>query len=111
MKVIKFAEIQIKEYVEAIRPPEDFRDQVDVSYWYKNDIIEIFEIRPNWQDEKIKENFPIARTKYVKSKKIWRIYWLTGNQKWIQYKPNAEVKSILEFIEVLKKDKTGCFWG
>ena len=77
----------------------------------KNNVVEIFEIRPKWDDEKVIENFPIARVKYVKSKNIWRIYWRDSNEKWVQYKPSFEVAHFSKAIEVIKKDEHGCFWG
>ncbi|MGY5354523.1 DUF3024 domain-containing protein [Wenyingzhuangia sp. IMCC45467] len=111
MKVIDFTEIQIREYIEEIRPPREIRKEVDLSYSYENNVVEIFEIRPKWDDIKVIENFPIARVKHVKSKNIWRIYWMDSNQKWIQYKPNFEEQHFSKVIEIIKKDEHGCFWG
>lgn len=111
MKVIEFTEIQIKQYIEEIRPPKEMRDQVDISYFFKIGIVEIFEVRPKWDDPKVLENFPILRTKHVKSKNIWRVYWLDSKQKWIKYTPNFEVSHFSKVIEILKKDEHGCFWG
>lgn len=111
MTVIHFSEIQIKSYIEKIRPPQEIRDEVDVWYSFKNNIIEIFEIRPDWNDENIKINLPIARTRYNSNSKKWRIYWINSQDKWLPYKPNPEVSKFSDFIEILKKDKNNCFWG
>ena len=111
MKIIEFTEIQIKEYIKSIRPPEEIRSEVDISYSFRSGLVELFEIRPKWDDKNSFQNFPIARAKYVKSKNIWRIYWMTSNEKWISYKPKPEVTNFLEFINILKNDKNGCFWG
>lgn len=111
MKVIDFTEIQIKQYIEEIRPPKEMRDQVDISYFFKIGIVQIFEIRPKWDDPKVKEEFPIARVKHVKNKNIWRIYWMDSHEEWIKYQPNFEVDTFLKVIQIIKKDEHGCFWG
>ncbi|MEI6865717.1 DUF3024 domain-containing protein [Flavicella sp.] len=111
MKVIDFSEIQIKAYIDKIRPPKELRSQVDVSCSYKNNTFEIFEIRPNWADKNIIQNLPIAKAKYVKTKKTWSVYWMTSNEKWILYKPKPRVEKLSDFIELLVKDENGCFWG
>ncbi|WP_298766342.1 DUF3024 domain-containing protein [uncultured Polaribacter sp.] len=110
MKVINFTEIQIKNYIEKIRPPKEIREQVDISYSIIKNTIEIFEIRPDWIDEKTKINIPVARAKYIKSRKIWRIYWLNSSDKWLPYKPSPEVNRFSDFITLLEKDTNNCFW-
>lgn len=111
MKTIDFIDIQLKEYIESIRPPEEVRDQIDIWYLYINNVVEIYEIRPKWDDKTISQHFPIARAKFVKSQNRWRIYWLSGNNKWLPYTPKPEVGKLYEFIELIKNDKSGCFWG
>lgn len=111
MKVINFSEVQIKKYIERIRPPEEVRDQVDISYWFQNDVIEIFEVRPKWDNHKEKINIPVARAKYIKSKKVWRIYWKNSKDKWIKYGAKPEVEKFSDFIVILEKDENHCFWG
>ena len=111
MKIIDFTEIQLKKYIEKIRPPKEIRDEIDVSYSFKNKIVEIYEIRPKWDDKNILQNFPIARAKFIKSKNIWRVYWMASNEKWIKYEPRPEVNNFSEFINILENDKNGCFWG
>ena len=111
MKLIEFTEIQIKGFIEKIRPPKEMRHEVDVSFFFKNNLVEIFEVRPKWDDKNIIQNLPIARAKFVKSKNIWRIYWMDSKEKWIKYIPKPEVNNFYEFINILENDKNGCFWG
>lgn len=68
MEVISFTEIQIKQYIKKIRPSEEIRDQVDVSYSFSNNIVEVFEIRPRWDDPKVKVKYPLVRIRNIKSK-------------------------------------------
>ena len=108
---IKKIEKVIGRYIEEKRPPIGIREQVDLAYRIQNQSVEIFEIRPLWQnpDEKIEE--AIAKATYIKSQKVWKIYWQRADLKWHRYEPNPEAKSIEQFISIVDEDNYGCFWG
>jgi len=72
---IKRYEKIVGEYVEKHRPPAHVRNEVDLSFRIKGQSVEIFEIRALWNDPNKKIEQPVAKTTYVKSKKIWKIYW------------------------------------
>ena len=109
-QIIDFQEKLIERYIENKRPPLELRDQVDLGYTYEDHVVELFEIRPQWNDDtkKIKSSF--AKSKYVKSKKIWKVYWMRASGKWQLYEP-GEVKNLSEFLAIVEADKLGCFWG
>ncbi|MCK4700848.1 MAG: DUF3024 domain-containing protein [Bacteroidales bacterium] len=109
--VIDLIEKQIQQFVNEHRPPVEIRDKLDLGYSYINKTVEIFEIRSRWDNEKIKIKSPVAKTKYVKSRGVWIVYWMRASGKWERYEPNPEINNILEFFEILNKDKYGCFWG
>ena len=100
-----------KHFVEQKRPPENIRDEVDVSYRIEDQSVIIFEIRPLREDRRIKLECNIAKATYVKSRDIWKIYWQKRDQKWHTYGPEPEVSNINEFFEIVDKDECGCFWG
>jgi len=110
-KTINLIETQIKKFIESIRPPVEIRDKVDYGYIFEQNTLELYEIRPKWdnQDEKIKS--PFAKTRFVKIQGIWKIYWMRASGKWESYEPNSEVKSINDFFKVIIEDKFGCFFG
>jgi hypothetical protein len=54
----KRIEKEMKAFIDARRPPAEVRDQVDLDYKILNFNVILFEIRPNWQNEKIQ--IPIA---------------------------------------------------
>lgn len=111
MNEINFIEKQIDMNIEAMRPPLDIRDQMDIGYRFEKNTLEVFELRPDWQDESKKIETPVAKSRYVKTQKVWKIYWMRGTLKWEGYKPKPEVKTIQEFFQVLNDDTFGCFWG
>jgi len=110
-KSIDFIDIQIKSFVEEMRPPTEIRDQLDIGYKYENSVLEIYEIRPHFEIKDLIMNLSFARTRFIKSRNIWRIYWMRASGKWELYKPNPEVKHIKDFFEIIEEDKYGCFKG
>ena len=60
---------------------------------------------------KEKTAIAFAKATYVKSKKIWKIYWQRADLKWHGYEPNPEVKQIEDFLSVVDQDEYGCFFG
>jgi hypothetical protein len=113
-----FSEFEIKRiqkvvgrYIENSRPPEHLREQVDLSFKIKGQSVEIFEIRPTWNNPQKKIEESVAKTTYVKSRKLWKVYWQRADLKWHRYDPDPEVDSIEEFIELVENDDYACFFG
>ncbi len=102
---------QIERFVERNRPSADIRDEVDLSYRVDGQSVEIFEIRPLWNDPKEKIEEPVAKATYVKSRKLWKVYWQRADLKWHRYDPDPEVDTIDEFLEVVVRDDFACFFG
>ena len=101
----------IKEYIEKKRPPIELRKELDIGYTFEKNVLEIFEIRPQWNDNSKTLNIPITKVKYIKSKEIWKIYWKGGNENWKFYEPSGEINSIRDVLTEIDKDTHGCFWG
>jgi len=98
-------------YIEKNRPPEKVRDQVDLSFRISDQSVEIFEIRPVWNNPAEKIELPIAKSTYVKSRKIWKVFWQRADLKWHRYDPDPEVGSVEEFVKLVEEDDYACFFG
>lgn len=98
-------------YIESRRPEPSIRNQLDICYRIFGQSIEIFEVRPRWDDPSIKMENPVAKATYVKTSKNWKIYWMRADLKWHGYEPNAQVQKLEDFINILESDEYGCFWG
>lgn len=109
--MINLVERQVKKFLEKRRPPVEIRDELDIGYSYENNTLEIFEIRPQWNDKNVIRHHPIARAKLVKSKNVWKVYWMRANLKWAAYQPEPEVKGVERFLEIVDQDAFGCFFG
>lgn len=99
------------EFVERRRPPADLRQQVDLLFRIEGQSVIIFEIRPQWNDPAKKLESMIAKATFVKSAKIWKIYWQKSDLKWHPYDPVPEVSRFEDFLEIINADEFGCFWG
>jgi hypothetical protein len=115
MSLSEFETKKVKKAAEAFltvkRPPPHIRKQLDIGYRIDNQSIEIFEIRPDWQDESVIREHSVAKATYVKSQKAWKIFWQRADLKWHSYEPVASVKSIEKFFDAVVDDPHGCFWG
>jgi len=110
-KVADFNRKLMDAFIEKKRPPEEIRDQLDIGYKIEGEVIELFEIRPDWQNPAKKIETPVARTKYVKSRSVWKVYWMRGDLKWHPYGPQKEVNNLAVFLALVEQDQYGCFWG
>ncbi len=97
-------------FLDRRRPPEEMRDNLDLAYRIEGQSIFIYTIREHWMIEGEKIESSIAKTTWVHSQQVWKIYWLRGNLKWYPYDPPT-VKTIQEFLNIVHQDPHGCFWG
>ena len=108
---IKRIEKYVVDYITEIRPPAEIRNKLDIQFRVSSQSFEIFEIRPRFDEPKIKIEIPVAKATYVKSRKIWKLYWKRADLKWHSYKPFPESKAIEKIIDTIRNDVHGCFWG
>lgn len=101
----------VKAFIEKQRPPENVRYQIDLSYSINDQSIEIFEVRPQWQHPEEKVNLPVAKATWVRSQRIWKIYWQRADLKWHEYDPLSETESLERFLKEVGEDPMACFWG
>lgn len=109
--MIDLVERQIEEFIEKRRPPEEIRSELDIGFSYQNYTIEIFEIRPQWDDQSVIRHHPVVKAKFVKSVNAWKIYWMPSSLKWKAYEPQPQVTEVNKFLEIVEKDAFGCFFG
>ena len=101
----------LENYIDKIRPKEELRDMVDLTYMIENQSITIYEIRPHFNLPAQKIESQIAKTTFVKAKNHWKVLWMGPDLKWHTYTPHPIVNTLKEFVELVDQDKYGCFWG
>ena len=110
--VININESTLKNFVESLRPEDpEIREKLDIWYSFKNNTIEIYEIRPAWDNPKEILHSPFVKIRHYKSKNSWSIYWMTGDLKWKSYAPFPKSSNLTTLFELIKEDKFGCFFG
>jgi hypothetical protein len=98
-------------FMEKRKPPIAVRSKLDLGYRISGHSVELFEIRPRWdKPEQISES-AFAKTTYVRTQGVWKVYWMRADLKWHGYEPVPEVGSIEEFLDVVDQDEYACFWG
>jgi len=98
-------------FLERKRPAASIRKELDIGFRIRNQSIEIFEIRPVWDNPSDVMEHPVAKTTCVKSRACWKIYWMKADLKWHGYEPMPEVALLEEFLDAVERDPFGCFWG
>lgn len=101
----------LENFIDKIRPKEELRDKLDVSYRIENQSIILYEIRPHYSQPGVKIESFVAKATYVKAKNQFNVFWLHSDLKWHSYAPHPTVENIQDFIRIVEADKHGCFWG
>lgn len=108
---LRRCEKELEKFFARRRPPPQIRDELDIGYRIKGQSVEIFEVRPGWQDPTTKMEHPIAKATYVRTRKYWRVFWMRRDLQWHGYEPHAEVTTLAAFLKVIDRDEYGCFFG
>ena len=104
-------ERDIAQFMNRRRPPREIRSEVDLGYRIANQSVELFEIRPDWRDKTKKSETPFAKATFVRTTKLWKIFWMRRDLKWHGYEPAREVRSLEAFFNVVDRDEYCCFFG
>ncbi|MDZ7805055.1 DUF3024 domain-containing protein [Thiohalophilus sp.] len=101
----------VGDYVEKHRPPPHVRKELDLSFRIEGQSIELFEIRPLWDNPNERIEEPVAKATYIKRQDTWKIYWQRADLKWHRYDPAPEAKRLEEFLKIVEQDEYSCFYG
>lgn len=101
----------VEAYVERIRPPPHIRKDLDIAFRIDGQSVELFEVRPDWQNPKETMEHPIIKATYVKRAGLWKVYWQREDLKWHRYEPESEVETIKKVLDIAERDEYGCFYG
>ncbi len=108
---VKRCERELNKFLAEKRPPAHIRNQLDFGYRIENQSVVLFEIRPEFRNPETLMELPFAKATYIKTAKIWKIYWQRQDLKWHSYKPALSVQYFEDFLAVVKEDTHACFFG
>lgn len=94
------------------RPPPHIRPKLDLGSRISGQSVSIFEIRPVWRGPPgERHESAVAKATYVRTRGVWRVFWMRRDLKWHSYDPAPEVRSIEEFVALVAEDQHACFFG
>src|SRR6476619_6802148 len=95
------------------RVPDHVRDRVRVEVDLADRHLTIVECRPPWRADNGSEwtRFPIARLRYVKTRRLWSLYWRDRNLRFHEYDRVPATSKIEELLAELDRDPIAIFWG
>ena len=99
------------EFISARRPPPEIRNSVDYRADIKGQELTILAIRPAYNDQNQKVDHPIAKARWVGTRKVWRLFWMRSDLKWHSYEPLPESPSISRLLAEVHRDPHCCFFG
>lgn len=108
---IKRYEIAKKNFLLKRRPHPSVRDKCDLNCRLNNQSVEIFELRPQWNNPETINEYPLAKMTYSLDKKEWKIFSLSSNLKWKSYQRQKSAKTIEDVFSIIDYDETGIFFG
>lgn len=97
--------------LEKRRPPAHLRPKIDIAIRIDERNVEIVEISPRWDRPQQTAERQVAKAAYVKSRNLWKVFWIRRDLKWHRYEPTPEVRSLEEFAKLVRDDKHACFFG
>jgi hypothetical protein len=101
----------MENYISKVRPEPEIRNQLDLNYEIIDQSVILNEIRPAWNNLKEILTFGYAKTTYVKSKNVWKVFWKRADNKWHTYKPKPTVNRLEDFLKLVDQDEYRCFKG
>ena len=101
----------VRGFIEAKRPPPHIRPELDLGYRFTGQSVEIFEVRPAFRRPGKFIEHAVAKATWVKSRHIWKVYWMRADLKWHRYPPCESVGRIEDFLTLVDEDKHACFFG
>lgn len=100
----------MRAFLDSRRPEPALRSKLDYGFRYYKQSVELVEIRPRMGRKPGKSELAFAKATYVKTKVIWKVYWMRATLKWHPYHPPT-VRSLEAFLKLVNEDKNGCFFG
>ncbi|MDQ6993248.1 MAG: DUF3024 domain-containing protein [Mariprofundus sp.] len=86
-------------------------NELRLDYEIENQAVTIFEVRPHWRETELLTQTEIARISFVRSKRVWKLYWLRGDMKWYSYEPLPSSTDLQNLVTEIDKDPMHCFFG
>ena len=100
-----------REFWSRRRPELNIRHMMREGQRIDGQSIELFYVRPRYNDPSRHIEEPIAKLTYVRASDSWRIFWQRADHKWHRYAPHPDAESLAAALRVIHQDANCCFFG
>ena len=87
------------------------RDKVRLCFRFDNNAVVLYEERPDFMAPGDWIEIPIAKFRYIKSRRIWRLYRQFRDLRWHLYEPLGEAPDFDALLAEVDEDPTSIFWA
>lgn len=112
-----FSELELKRIDQTVgalcrrRSPAAHRDELRLEYRVTGHDVLIYETRPDWQDPSVWMEHGVAKLRFVRSAREWRLYRLRATLKWESYEPLPSSRDLADLVAEVDADRFCCFFG
>ena len=91
--------------------PPQFENELKFVYEVDGHNVSVYEVRPRWDNPREQTKIGVARFKFVRARKEWKLYWMRRDLKWHLYDPSEIPKDLESLVKVVDEDRNGAFFG
>ncbi len=102
-------EVLLTEYCDRV--PERVRDQLRHTFTISPTSVELFEERPAFRNPSEWRRHPVAKFRFIATRKLWALYCRHRDLKWHSYELLPQAGSFEIPLREVQRDPTGIFWG
>ena len=112
-----FSQIELKRIEQTVgelcrkRCPAHLSHQVRLEYAVKGHDVIIYERRPRWNNPHEWGESPVAKLKFVRAARQWRLYWQRADLKWHEYEGCSASRDLGALVREVDSDPLACFFG
>jgi len=111
------SELQEREARKLLAPLCELPDDPRIRAQLRKDVrvdgtaVVLFESRTRFDQPAEWLEHPVAKFRYVKSRRVWELYCMFRDLKWHHYEPLPEAPDLATLVQEVRRDPTGIFWG
>jgi hypothetical protein len=91
--------------------PPEHADQLRTVYEIEGHSVTMYEERPPWDGVGEWTRSGIARFRFSRSRREWRLYWMRQDLRWHLYDPDEMPPDLDSLVAAVEADKYGAFFG
>src|SRR5262245_36543111 len=101
---MSFSEFELKQIDETAgalcrrRSPVQHRHQLRIEYRIKGHDVLIYETRPDYRDSARWMEHGVAKLRYIRTAREWRLFWQRATLKWQAYEPLPSSPQVADLV-------------